>query len=109
MKQPRPIVLFYANKTLNEIVYYDVFNQAQAELGIKTIYTLTDKSQVPANWKRNVGRIDAAMISREVPDFMDRIFYLSGPHAMVTAYKETLKNMGIPEKQIKIDFFPGFA
>jgi ferredoxin-NADP reductase len=109
LKLPRPIVLFYANKTADEIVYADVFNQAQAELGIKMVYTLTDQTKIPANWMGKVGRIDANMISQEVPDFMQRIFYLSGPHAMVNAYEETLKNMGVPEKQIKIDFFPGFV
>lgn len=117
-KQPRPIVLFYANKTSDEIVYGDIFNQAQAELGIKTVYTLTDQSKIPANWleqapesirQNKIGRIDANMIKQEVPDFWDRIFYLSGPHAMVTAYKETLKSMGIGDSRIKTDFFPGFV
>lgn len=108
-KQSRPIVLLYATKTTDEIVYYDVFNQAQTELGIKTVYTVTDKTKVPANWRRHVGRIDGAMIAQEVPDFMDRICYLSGPHAMVTGYQELLRGMGVPEKHIKIDFFPGFA
>lgn len=108
-KQKRPITLFYANKTVDEIVYVDVFNQAQEELGIHTIYTLTDQAKLPANWRGRVGRIDANMVTQEVPDFMKRTFYLSGPHKMVTAYKETLRSMGVPNKQIKIDFFPGFT
>ena len=118
MKQPRPILLFYANKTSDEIAYSDVFDQAQKELGIKTIYTLTDQTKVPRDWlsrgpdgtwMHRTGRIDANMILDAVPDFKERIFYLSGPHVMVSAYKETLKGMGVNEKQIKIDFFPGFA
>ncbi len=108
-KQSRPIVLFYANKTADEIVYVDVFNDALTQLGIKTVYTLTDKDHLPPDWHGRVGRIDAQMMSEEVPDFMERIFYLSGPHQMVTAYEETLKAMGVPVKQIKIDYFPGFA
>ncbi len=108
-KQKRPIVLFFANKEVEEIVYYDVFNQAQEELGIQTIYTITDKDRIPPNWNWKVGRIDAKMITDAVPDFKDRLFYLSGPHVMVTAYEETLLNMGVPKSQIKIDYFPGFA
>ncbi len=109
MKQKRPIVMFYSNKVYNEIIYTDVFNDAYTQLGIKTVYTLTDKNKLPANWKGKVGRIDADMIAQEVPDYKERTFYLSGPHSMVVGYEEVLKGMGIPEKQIKKDFFPGFA
>lgn len=109
IKQQRQITLFYANKTVEEIVYADVFAQAQQVLNIKTVYTLTDTTKLPANWQGRAGRIDASMLTQEVPDFMQRIFYLSGPHAMVTTYKETLKSMGVPDKQIKTDFFPGFV
>jgi ferredoxin-NADP reductase len=48
------------------------------------------------------------MIEREVPDYQDRIFYLSGPDALVKAFEITLRDMGIPSHQIKTDFFPGF-
>jgi ferredoxin-NADP reductase len=105
----RSLVIFYANKQPNEIAYADIFNQAQKQLGVKMVYTLTDQTSVPANWAWRVGRIDAAMIQQEVPDFMERMFYLSGPHAMVVAYEEVLKGMGVSEKQIKKDFFPGFV
>src|ERR1700709_894999 len=37
--QHRPIVLFYASKTVSEFVYQDIFDQAQRELGIKTMYS----------------------------------------------------------------------
>ncbi len=109
LQQQRPIVLFYANKTVDEIVYGDVFNQAQAELGIKIVYTLTDESKIPTGWQGKVGRVDADMIVQEVPDFMERKFYLSGPHAMVGAYEEVIRNMGVSNDNIKIDFFPGFV
>src|SRR5579872_7212106 len=41
-QQRRDIVLFYANKTADEIVYKDVLNAAHTKLGVKTFYTLTD-------------------------------------------------------------------
>lgn len=107
--EKRSIVMFYVNKRAEELAYVDVFNQAQRQLGIKMVYTLTDKAAVPANWQGKVGRIDAAMIQQEVPDFRERTFYLSGPHAMVVAYEQVLRGMGIPQQQIKKDFFPGLV
>jgi ferredoxin-NADP reductase len=107
--QKRPIVLFYANKIATEIAYKDVFDAAEKKLGIRTIYTLTDKNAVPANWQGNIGRIDAGMIQKEVPDYKERTFYLSGPPAMIEGFEKVLKETGIKKKQIKKDYFPGFV
>jgi ferredoxin-NADP reductase/Na+-translocating ferredoxin:NAD+ oxidoreductase RnfD subunit len=107
--QRRPIVLFFANRVISDIVYKDVFDEAQRKLGIRTIYTLTDTKRVPVGWSGEVGRINARLISQYVPDYWNCLFYLSGPNAMVTAYEETLLGMGVSGGQIKKDFFPGFA
>ncbi len=106
--QKRTIALFYANKNVSEIVYQDIFDRAQ-ELGLKTIYTLTDKEHLPDGWTGKMGRVTPEMVKEEVPDFRERIFYLSGPHAMVISFEEMLKNLGIPGRQIRVDFFPGYV
>lgn len=103
------IVLFFANKIAADIVYKDVLDEAQAQLGIRTMYTLSDTTQVPAGWSGLVGRISAEMLMQQLPDYLERAFYLSGPHAMVTAYEEVLLSLKVPRHQIHIDFFPGFV
>ncbi|HEX3095533.1 MAG TPA: RnfABCDGE type electron transport complex subunit D, partial [Patescibacteria group bacterium] len=108
-KQRRDIVLFYSNNTEQEIVYKDVFDIAEKNIGLKTVYTLSDKTKVSANWKGGVGFIDAKMIAKQVPDYKDRLFYISGPHGMVTAFEKTLSEMGVPNSKIKVDFFPGYV
>lgn len=105
--EKRDIILLYSNKFASEIMYTDVWNQAFSSLGIKTVYTLT--GEIPAGWKGRVGRIDAKMIKEEVLDWKERLFYLSGPHAMVSGFEQTLKSMGISSDQVKIDFFPGYV
>lgn len=105
----RDIVTFYANKTLDDIAYTDVFDEAFEELAIPTVYTLTDTTSIPDTWKGERGAIDGAMIQRHVPDYTHRIFYISGPHGMVTAFEAMLSGMGVPRSNIKTDFFPGFA
>lgn len=99
--------MLYSNKYANEIVYKDIFDKAES-IGIKTFYTLTDQTQIPNNWAGKVGRIDANMIRQCIPDYSERTFYLSGPQAMVSAYKEILVSMNIPRRQIRTDYFPGF-
>ncbi len=107
-KEQRPIIVMYANKTPDSIVYKDIFEEAQTKLGIKTVYAVTDTTNLK-NWKGQIGRIDAKMIRQEVPDFIDRIFYLSGPHSMVVVFEETLKEMGVRSGNVKKDYFPGYA
>ena len=92
--EKRDIVLFYANKTADEIVYKDVFDEAEKKFGLKTIYVLE--------------HMNSETIKREVPDFLDRTFYLSGPHAMVDAYKKILNEIGVCSSQIMTDYFPGY-
>lgn len=107
INQKRDIIILYSNKQESEIAYKDVFDAASKNLGIKTVYTLTE--QAPVGWNGRTGRLDAKMIAEEIPDYMDRLFYLSGPHAMVVAFEQVLLEMGISRKNIRIDFFPGFV
>ncbi len=108
-RQPRPITLFYVNRTAQEIVYTDVLDRARRELGVRTIYTLTDPAQVPPRWGGQVGRITAEMIRHQAPDYRKCVFYISGPQSMVDSTKELLRLMGVKERRIKTDYFPGLA
>jgi len=104
-----PIVIFYSNKSKEEIVYKEIFDDTQEKLGIKTIYTLTDLDNIPKNWKSEKGRITGEMIKKYAPDFKERSFYLSGPHAMVIGFEEVLHSLRIDGSKIKKDFFPGYV
>lgn len=107
--EKRDIVVLYSNKNAVEIVYQDILDQAKDKFKIKTVYALTDLSTILEDWMGRKGRVNEVMIKEEVPDYAERIFYLSGPHAMVAGFEQTLKKMGIKKNQIKIDFFPGYA
>lgn len=107
--EKRDITLLYSNKKVSDIAYKEVFDKAQKELGIKTIYAVTDKGEVPVGSFMYNGFVDARIIQREVSDYLNKTFYISGPRGMVTAFEDTLRSMGVKRKNIKIDFFPGFA
>jgi ferredoxin-NADP reductase len=107
-RQRRPIVLFYANRAPEEIIYQDILLQAQLELGIKTVYTITDTRR-PRGWSGHVGRISAQLIQAEVPDYQNCLFYISGPPEMVDALKALLGQMHVKASQIKTDHFAGLV
>ncbi len=106
-KDHRSVVMFYGNNTENEIAYADVLNRAEREIGIRTVYAVAS-----GHSRRNnvhTGYIDSALIQKEVPDFRDRTFFLSGPRAMVVNFEKVLRELGIAGARIKVDYFPGFA
>jgi ferredoxin-NADP reductase len=81
-KEKRDIILLYSNKTDADIAYKPLLDRAQAELGIRIVY-VTGK------------QIDNTLIAKEVPDYRERTFYISGPHGMVESFKDALRAMGV--------------
>lgn len=97
--QKRDIIIVYTVSNKNNFVYKDVFTIAQNKLGIKTVYVDSHTQ----------GHIDALRLAKEIPDFRERYFYISGSRNVVSGFKEILKDLNIPKNKIITDFFPGFA
>lgn len=105
----RDIALLYAAKSAHEFVYGDVLGAAHATLGTHLAYITSDGTtgSAPGTW--HAGNISAGLIRREVPDYAERLFYLSGPQAMVRSAQTALADLGVPRTRIKTDFFPGYS
>lgn len=108
-KEKRPITVLYSVRTLSDIAYKDVFDRAERELGIVVKYIVTDASTVPAGWTTPTGYISEAMFREVVDRCTECLYYISGPFVMVEATEKVLRTIGLPRRQIKTDFFPGFA
>ncbi len=104
--ESRDAVLLYASRTAPEVAYQDVFAQAARE-GLRTVYALT--AETPLLPGAHAGAIDAALVTREIPDYRERLFYLSGPPGMVSGTKRMLLALGVSRFSIKTDYFPGLA
>lgn len=53
-------------------------------------------------------RIDEKVVREYQQKLRDPLIYVSGPEPMVESFDKLLARMGIPESQIKNDFFPGY-
>jgi ferredoxin-NADP reductase/Na+-translocating ferredoxin:NAD+ oxidoreductase RnfD subunit len=102
------IILLFTNRTVNDILYYDIFEKARSN-GVKTIYNLTDMQNLPQDWRGSSGYITDKKIMELIPDYKKRIYYLSGPQLMVQNFEDALKTAGVNSTQIKTDFFPGYS
>jgi ferredoxin-NADP reductase/Na+-translocating ferredoxin:NAD+ oxidoreductase RnfD subunit len=104
--EQRDAALLYACRTAADIAYKPLFTAAAGH-GVHTTYVLSEDPVVQGPDIEH-GMIDAAMLTKRVPDFKERTFYLSGPDAMVQAYKRLLESMGVTKSRIRTDYFPGF-
>jgi ferredoxin-NADP reductase len=107
--EERDVVLLYANRHFEEIVYRNVFMEAERTWRFRPVYVLSDPSTAPVTWHGEVGRIDAAMIARQIPDYRERLFYLSGSPALVEAARAALRSLGVKPDRVKTDAFSGLA
>lgn len=105
----RPIILLYSNKTAPDIAFGKLFDEAASRVNLRTVYTLTDAATAPAGWQGRTGYIDEAFIKSAVPDWQDRLFYVSGPEPMVEAFQKMLLGIGISKTNLKTDDFPGYT
>lgn len=97
-KQRRDVTLFYSTVSEGEQAYSDVLDTAVHEINLKLVRVVTGTS----------GYITAEMVSRQVPDWSKRLFYLSGPDSMVNNYEQLLKTLGLQGTRIRKDYFPGY-
>jgi ferredoxin-NADP reductase len=104
--EKRDAILFYSNRSDGEIAYRGVFNDAKQKIGMRTVYITTGGGTPNAN---GGNRLTADTIKKEIPDYGERMFYISGTHALTNAFEKMLRDMGVPRTHIKTDFFPGFA
>jgi ferredoxin-NADP reductase/Na+-translocating ferredoxin:NAD+ oxidoreductase RnfD subunit len=105
--EARPIVVLYGNNRVEEIAYAGLLQRAEQELDIPTYHVVRNANGATADM--HMGLIDEAIIRRRIPDFRERIFYVSGPQAMVAATRKLLRDLRVPSRRIRTDFFPGLT
>ncbi|HUS76695.1 MAG TPA: FAD-dependent oxidoreductase [Methanothrix sp.] len=100
------IYLFYSNRQEDDIPFKNDLAALKAKnQNLTIINTLTHPGP---SWKGRIGRIDANMIKEQLADYSEWAFYISGPEKMVDSMLLVLKEMKIPEKQARKEYFPGY-
>lgn len=104
-QEKRPIILFYAARRENLLVYGGLLNQARQQLGINIIPIVTKPAK---GWNGERGMLDMSVIGRYIQNVYDYTYYISGPNAMALSFREQLRTAGIENSHIKTDYFSGY-
>lgn len=109
-KMPIDTVLLYGNNYEEDIIFkHDLDNLSEIYKNIRIVYTLTASDIDTKKWHGRIGYIDDKMIKEEIPDYMEKVFYICGPPKMVETLIDILKNkLGIKPERIKKENFAGY-
>jgi glycine betaine catabolism B len=102
---PVDITLLYVVGDPYEFAYIREIQEA-AKVGVKAVPIVTDLS-----YRRSgvtTAKMSDSLLKQLVPDYAERIFYISGPDAMVDATKGHLHAIGVPLTHIITDHFSGY-
>ncbi len=101
------VVLLYGNRSQEEIVFRQELDDMAGRASIRLEHVLSG-GQVPPGPRMHGGLIDKAMVSRLIPDYAGRLFYVSGPPSMVASLVEQLRDLNVAGAQVKKDTFLGY-
>lgn len=99
------ITLIYANRNQESAAFLEELKEIDKEnKNFKLILIMSDD----VNWSGEKGRIDVNFIKEHLPEFKNKIYYISGPPAMVDSVLGVLLEAGIKDENIKKEKFSGY-
>lgn len=90
-----PVTLIYANRSENIAFADDLGAWAAAHPELIMYYVVGEP-------------LSARKVAKLAPSLNASLVYLSGPEPMVESLGDELKAAGLPEAQLKQDFFPNY-
>jgi ferredoxin-NADP reductase/DMSO/TMAO reductase YedYZ heme-binding membrane subunit len=101
---PGKIHLIYSVRTERDIIFRSELEELQRRFhNLKVDVTVTREASV--EWTGKRGRLSAAMLMSIVPDIAQRRVHLCGPTQMMEPLKNTLRELGLPDDQMKSEAF----
>jgi predicted ferric reductase len=99
----RPLHLFYANKTWEDVTFREEIDALQARLRLTVIHAL---EKPPGDWTGARGFITREVLDRRLPAERGRMeYFVCGPDPMRDAIEKALYRLGIPLSRIHAERF----
>jgi ferredoxin-NADP reductase len=100
-------VLIYANRSIKDIVFKEDFESMQKLFPkLKVVHMLGEGAD---NFACKIGRINYQAIKEEIPDYIERKFFICGPPSMVEAMRKILlEELNVSQENIITENFQGY-
>jgi glycine betaine catabolism B len=101
------VVVLYHGAAAGDFAFHqELAYIASVDSRVKVFYSLGDRSK-PEGWEGLSGRLTAAMINEVAPDANGRQVYACGPEGYLNSATELLKQVGVDDTSIYMEFFSG--
>jgi ferredoxin-NADP reductase len=108
-KLRHPIVLFYANRYLEDAAFIDpLWKLERANPRFRFVPTLTRTDENYRGWRGETGHISPEMLATQIRILRGPIYYIAGPPTMVAATRQMLGEVGVDEDDIRTEEFAGY-
>ncbi|WP_168219877.1 ferredoxin reductase family protein [Pseudotabrizicola formosa] len=102
-KDARPVILIYANATLEDAPFREELERMARDIDLTVVHV---PETPPEDWQGESGRIDEALLRRHLPAATrDWPHMLCGPAPMTDAVIAALLGMGVHARQIDLEVF----
>jgi len=104
-KDDRSVLLIYANNDESQIIFRKELSEIEsgAHPNLSVVHVLKEPTE---HWQGETGLVDREKIKRLSGDGMERkVFYVCGPPPMLNAVVATLKELRVPDRNIRIEIF----
>lgn len=102
-RDPRPVILLYANGSARDIAFRAELEAMRTDLDLTLVLVLEDP---PPGWQGEAGRIDADLLDRHLPaESRTWPHMLCGPAPMTAAVTAALRDRGVPRRRIDREIF----
>ncbi|NUT49372.1 MAG: oxidoreductase [Saccharothrix sp.] len=95
---PRPFVLFYANRRFEDAAFTRELVELEARLNLEVVHVVQDP---PEGWTGEVGFVSQDLLRRRLPTRFTRMqYFVCGPPPMMDALEDALSALGVPADRI---------
>lgn len=99
----RPLLLIYANRDWDRVIFRDGLADLAASLNLRVIHVLQDP---PPAWTGETGLIDLELLKRFIKEpETQHVFFVCGPANMTKSVQRHLRHLGIKLGQIHSEHF----
>jgi predicted ferric reductase len=99
----RPMWLFYANPSWDDIAIHDELDELAARLDLEVVHVLEDP---PEGWPGGTGFISDELLGEHLPPAASRYqYFVCGPGPMMDAVEELLLDRGVSHGRIALERF----
>ena len=99
------IMLFF-NRSSSDIVFRNELQSISRQMPSFSVVHIL--SQPEEGWTGEKGKLDEIMLRKYVDDFDRSDFWISGPPSMVSACRNLIEQIGVPDEAIRTDSFIGY-